>query len=519
VSASRSVFWVVVVIAVTGFVPACAPVDGPSVSDGRIQVVTTTAILRDLVEHVGRERVRVTSLVPAGADVHLHEPSIRSLRDVADADLAFSNYRLYEPPAVIGTLESNLPAGAEHISLAEEAVAHAGEIIQLVEDPRLDALWLGLGVHGADDDLDRSSRILLSGTALDGPGRLVAYVTGSFGRPQIVIDSGDGFDAGNGFRDDTAELPPAAHSHMTWAFTAAGVYRLELRAASAASPTSRPREIDLTTVTFAVGVDPHEVSGMDGATVIAAGHADITVELGHDGIVVLHDRDDGRPPAHHDPARTVIHVPNRTLQEVPADPSFRFLGRPGQAVHLLPQAVLGRHVHGEIDPHLWHDIDNAVAYVNIVRDALVRADPTGAATYRANAAAYVEELAALDEELDVLLAEVPPRHRHLVTTHDSFRYLAQDRGFDVAGVVTAGPATDPSMADRRRLTETVRNLGVPAVFVEPNSVGRPSVLADIAAAEGAQVCPLRSDTLDDEAPTYVELMRTNARNLRRCLST
>lgn len=38
--------------------------------DGRLPVVTTTALLADLVVNVGRERVNVRPLVPPGADVH-----------------------------------------------------------------------------------------------------------------------------------------------------------------------------------------------------------------------------------------------------------------------------------------------------------------------------------------------------------------------------------------------------------------------------------------------------------------
>ena len=38
-------------------------------------------------------------------------------------------------------------------------------------------------------------------------------------RPVFTFDSGDGFDAGTGYRDDTAVLPPDAHTHMSWAFT------------------------------------------------------------------------------------------------------------------------------------------------------------------------------------------------------------------------------------------------------------------------------------------------------------
>ena len=57
-----------------------------------------------------------------------------------------------------------------------------------------------------------------------------------------------------------------------------------------------------------------------------------------------------------DPDKTVVWVPPKALTEIPPSPAFRFLGHPGSPIHQLPQAVLGAHVHGEIDPHLWMSI-------------------------------------------------------------------------------------------------------------------------------------------------------------------
>ena len=47
--------------------------------------------------------------------------------------------------------------------------------------------------------------------------------------------------------------------------------------------------------------------------------------------------------------------------------------------------MLGKHVHGEIDPHLWQDVRNAMSYTELIRDTLIERDPAGAKEYRANA--------------------------------------------------------------------------------------------------------------------------------------
>ncbi|WBB48534.1 anchored repeat ABC transporter, substrate-binding protein [Verrucosispora sp. WMMA2044] len=492
-----------------------------SANDDRLQVITTTGILRDLAHNVGGDRVRVTSMVPDGADPHSYEPSLRDIRDVVYADVAFSNYLLLEEQAVIKALDANLRDGVPNVSLAEGAVKYAADIIPLVEDVSLDTIWLGMRVRGTGAALgaNRSSEVLLSATRADGPGRMFAYLTESFGNPSFYVDSGDGFDPANGYRDDTATLPPDAHTHMSWAFTEPGVYRLTMQARLAVDPQSAPVPMGEQVFTFAVGVDPHSVPGMP--EVLSGGHADVTVDLDQRRLYLLADPEGGGEATQrvHDPARTVIEVPNKALLEVPGDRRFRFLGRPGTQVYQLPQAVLGKHVHGEIDPHLWQNVRNAIAYVQLIRDTLVGVDPEGAADYRANASAYLRQLEELDTYVRDTIAQIPPSRRHLVTTHDAFGYLGKAYDVQISGFVTPNPAAEPSLADRRRLTETIRNLNIPAVFLEPNLAARSATLTEVAREEGLQVCPIYGDAFDRDVTTYAEMMRFNAESLRDCLST
>jgi anchored repeat ABC transporter substrate-binding protein len=175
-------------------------------------------------------------------------------------------------------------------------------------------------------------------------------------------------------------------------------------------------------------------------------------------------------------------------------------------------------VHGEIDPHLWQNVRNAMAYVEIMRDTLVQADPAGAREYRDNAAAYLRELQRLDDDVRAAIAAIPPARRVLVTTHDAFGYLAAAYDLTIAGFVTPNPAGEPSIADRKRLTQTIRDLRVPAVFLEPNLAARSSTLVEVAKEQGVRVCPIHGDALDADAPTYVAMMRANAASLVACLT-
>ena len=491
-------------------------------SDGRVQVVATTGILRDLVANVGGERVDAVSLVPDRADPHAFEPTLRDVRNVVYADVAFSNYMLLEQHSVIKTLDTNLRDGVKSVSLAEEAVKYAAEVIPLVENTNLDTIWLGLRARGtgARYATTRSSDVLLAATDVRGPGQLFGYLTGTFGETDVYFNSRDGFDPATGFKDDTATLPADAHTHMSWVFTEPGIYRVTFQASLRMNATARPVPVGPpTTFTFAVGVKPSDAD-VPGAAVLDRGHADVTVDLDQGSLYALYDplgggvHDQREVPAD----RAVIDVPAKALDEIPGEPGFRFLGKPGSQIYQLPQAVLGKHVHGEIDPHLWQDVRNVMAYVKLIRDTLIARDPAGAATYRANADRYLAELDGLDRYVRAAIAAIPPERRQLVTTHDAFGYLAKAYGLRVAGFVTPNPAVEPSLADRRKLAATIRTLAVPAVFLEPNLASRSSTLTQVAGDEGVAVCPIYGDTFSAYVKTYAQMMRFNADSLKRCLT-
>lgn len=499
---------------------ASAPADERST---RVQVVTTTGILADLARNVAGARADVVSIVPDGADPHSYEPTLRNVRDIVYADVAFTNYLLLEEQSIIKALDANLRDDVPNISLAETAVKYAAEVIPLVEDVSLDTAWLGVRVagDGAPFGADRSSDVHLSATGVDGPGDLHAYLTGTFGDVSQYIDSSDGFDGAAGYKNDTMTLPPDAHTHLSWAFTEPGVYELHLQAKLQIGPQSKPLPIAEGTLVFVVGVDPHSVPGRESAYVVDSGHSDLTVDLDAGRFEVLLDHEHGSGEVHQETFSledVVVEVPTKALHEIPGDPSFRFLGRAGDPVYQLPQAVLGKHVHGEIDPHLWQNVRNAMAYVETMRDTLVQVDPEGAWEYRENATRYLRQLDALDAQVRAEIATIPPSRRVLVTTHDAFGYLAAAYDMTVAGFVTPNPAAEPSLAERKKLTQTIKNLDVPAVFLEPNLAARSSTLVEVAKEQGIEVCPIYGDAFDDRASTYIDMMRANAASLVSCLS-
>ena len=120
------------------------------------------------------------------------------------------------------------------------------------------------------------------------------------------------------------------------------------------------------------------------------------------------------------------------------------------------------------DPHWWQDPRNAELAVGAIREALSRADPSGARTYRRRAAAYTARLRRLDRGIARCMAEVPVAKRKLVTTHDSLGYFARRYRVKVVGAVIPSLSTQaqPSGRETERLVDQVREEGVEAIFPE-----------------------------------------------------
>lgn len=164
------------------------------------------------------------------------------------------------------------------------------------------------------------------------------------------------------------------------------------------------------------------------------------------------------------------------------------------------------------NPHVWLSPLDAIHQVELIRDGLSRADPAGAATYRANAVRYVAELRALDAEIRDTVATF--RTHRFIAFHPAWAYFARDYGLEQAAVIEGSPGREPSPADVAAIIRTARAIGARAIFAEPQY---PTKAAQVVAEEaGAEVLLL--DTLG-RPPTfaYLATMRYDLAQLARGL--
>lgn len=180
------------------------------------------------------------------------------------------------------------------------------------------------------------------------------------------------------------------------------------------------------------------------------------------------------------------------------------------------------HSHGEFDPHVWGDVENAVSMTEVVRDALVEADPDNADAYRENASEYVAGLRELDASIEERVASVPEENRKLITAHDTFGYFARAYGFEVVGTAIESFTTevaDPSAGEIAALSGEIREAGVPAIF--PETTTNEALMERIASEAGVDLAPpLYTDALGEEgseADTYIGMMEYNASTIAEAL--
>ncbi|GIU92561.1 MAG: ABC transporter substrate-binding protein [Acidimicrobiia bacterium] len=177
------------------------------------------------------------------------------------------------------------------------------------------------------------------------------------------------------------------------------------------------------------------------------------------------------------------------------------------------------HAHGDCDPHFWHDPLRMAAAAEVIANSLAELRPE--IGWQGRAAAYRAELEALHAELEQQYRTIPEERRKLVTSHDSFRYLAERYGFQIVGVILPGGDTHarPSPRELAELVAAMRRENVRVVFVEPEA-SHDLAEALSAELEGLQVVELFSDSLGpagSDADTYVGMMRENARRIVEAL--
>ncbi|MFI1924086.1 MULTISPECIES: metal ABC transporter substrate-binding protein [unclassified Streptomyces] len=171
-----------------------------------------------------------------------------------------------------------------------------------------------------------------------------------------------------------------------------------------------------------------------------------------------------------------------------------------------------------LDPHIWLDPVRYSQVAEGVGKAFEKADPDHAADYKANTAALVKKLGALNTQFKDGLANT--RTKVFVTTHAAFGYLAERYGLTEEAINGLDPESEPSAARVKELEKMAKADGVTTVFYE-------TLVSDKTAKTIASDANLRTDVLDpiegitkkSRGTDYFSVQEANLKALKTALGT
>ncbi|MFI0514503.1 metal ABC transporter substrate-binding protein [Streptomyces sp. WSLK1-5] len=140
-----------------------------------------------------------------------------------------------------------------------------------------------------------------------------------------------------------------------------------------------------------------------------------------------------------------------------------------------------------LDPHVWLDPVRYAQIAEGVGKAFEKADPDHAAAYKANTAALVKKLDALNTQFQQGLSNT--RSKVFITTHAAFGYLAERYGLTEEAINGLDPESEPSANRVKDLEKMAKADGVTTVFYE-------TLVSDKTAKTIASDAGLKTDVLD-----------------------
>ena len=161
------------------------------------------------------------------------------------------------------------------------------------------------------------------------------------------------------------------------------------------------------------------------------------------------------------------------------------------------------------DPHWWHSVANVKQATKVVRDELIKLDPSDKAEFEQNATTYLAQLTELDGWVKRKVAELPRDKRKLVTSHDAFQYFAHEYGFTIEAIEGISPEVEASNRHVSELIDQIKNQGVKAIFLETglNPKVTEEITKETGAKSGGSLYPDGLGTGD--AATYSGMMKHN----------
>lgn len=180
-----------------------------------------------------------------------------------------------------------------------------------------------------------------------------------------------------------------------------------------------------------------------------------------------------------------------------------------------PMGISEGPYNGKPNPHAWMSAENALIYVDNIRDALAKYDPQNAAVYQKNAESYKVKIRQTLDPLRDELATLPTDKRWLVTSEGAFSYLARDNNLRELYLWPINADQQGTPKQVRKVIDAIRQHQIPTVFSESTVSDKPArqVARESGAHYGGVLYVDSLSTADGPVPTYLDLLRVTTETI------
>ncbi|MRT43469.1 metal ABC transporter substrate-binding protein [Enterobacteriaceae bacterium RIT702] len=174
-----------------------------------------------------------------------------------------------------------------------------------------------------------------------------------------------------------------------------------------------------------------------------------------------------------------------------------------------PMGITEGPYNGKPNPHAWMSPDNALIYVDNIRNALQKYDPANAAIYQANAERYKAQIQQTIAPMRAAIDKLPADKRWLVTSEGAFSYLARDFGLKELYLWPINADQQGTPQQVRKVIDAVRDHQIPAIFSESTISAKPAqqVAREAGIHYGGVLYVDSLSNSDGPVPTYLDLLR------------
>ena len=170
------------------------------------------------------------------------------------------------------------------------------------------------------------------------------------------------------------------------------------------------------------------------------------------------------------------------------------------------------HAHGEYDPHIWLDPENAKVILNEMVEHLIENDAKNASAYKSN---LNKALKDIDGLLKSVKSELNKDFKSIVF-HDAYQYFEERFNVTVLGAFTVNTDVMPGAEQLSEIREIIEHDKVSCIFSEPQF--NPDIINAVAKDMNIKtgvLDPLGA-TLDPGKDLYFDLIKNMSKSFKGC---